>query len=88
MPAGSTKKEERKYEHIKDSYKDRGVSNERGRGARRAHGEQAEVQEEGRLTDAGRCRTPRHAPARSDLTLYREAAVGARLQNRDRQRPV
>jgi plasmid stabilization system protein ParE len=28
MPAGSTKKEERQYEHIKDSYKDRGVSND------------------------------------------------------------
>jgi plasmid stabilization system protein ParE len=28
MPAGSTKKDERKYEHIKDSYKDRGVSND------------------------------------------------------------
>jgi len=26
MPAGSTKKEERQYEHIKDSYEDRGVS--------------------------------------------------------------
>ena len=28
MPAGSTKKEERKYEHIKDSYKERGVSSD------------------------------------------------------------
>jgi plasmid stabilization system protein ParE len=28
MPAGSTKKEERQYEHIKDSYKERGVSND------------------------------------------------------------
>jgi len=28
MPAGSTKKEERQYEHIKESYKDRGVSND------------------------------------------------------------
>jgi hypothetical protein len=26
MPAGSSKKRERQYEHIKDSYKDRGVS--------------------------------------------------------------
>jgi hypothetical protein len=26
MPAGATKKEERQYEHIKDSYQDRGVS--------------------------------------------------------------
>ena len=26
MPAGSSKKEERQYEHIKDSYKERGVS--------------------------------------------------------------
>ena len=26
MPAGSTKKEKRQYEHIKDSYEDRGVS--------------------------------------------------------------
>jgi hypothetical protein len=26
MPAGSSKKRERKYEHIKESYKDRGVS--------------------------------------------------------------
>lgn len=28
MPAGSTKKEKRQYEHIKESYKDRGVSND------------------------------------------------------------
>lgn len=28
MPAGATKKEERQYEHIKESYKDRGVSND------------------------------------------------------------
>lgn len=28
MPEGNTKKEERKYEHIKDSYKERGVSND------------------------------------------------------------
>jgi hypothetical protein len=28
MPAGSTKKEQRQYEHIKDSYKERGVSND------------------------------------------------------------
>jgi plasmid stabilization system protein ParE len=28
VPAGSTKKEERQYEHIKDSYKERGVSND------------------------------------------------------------
>jgi hypothetical protein len=26
MPAGATKKEERQYEHIKDSYQERGVS--------------------------------------------------------------
>ncbi len=26
MPAGATKKEERQYEHFKDSYQDRGVS--------------------------------------------------------------
>jgi hypothetical protein len=26
MPAGSSKKRERQYEHIKESYKDRGVS--------------------------------------------------------------
>lgn len=26
MPAGTTKKEERQYEHIKDSYQERGVS--------------------------------------------------------------
>ena len=26
MPEGLTKKQERQYEHIKDSYKDRGVS--------------------------------------------------------------
>jgi hypothetical protein len=26
MPAGSNKKRERQYEHIKESYKDRGVS--------------------------------------------------------------
>jgi hypothetical protein len=26
MPAGSRKKRERQYEHIKESYKDRGVS--------------------------------------------------------------
>jgi plasmid stabilization system protein ParE len=26
MPAGSSKKRERQYEHIKDSYEDRGVS--------------------------------------------------------------
>jgi hypothetical protein len=26
MPAGSTKKEKRQYEHIKDSYQERGVS--------------------------------------------------------------
>jgi hypothetical protein len=26
MPEGSTKKEERQYEHIKDSYQDKGVS--------------------------------------------------------------
>jgi hypothetical protein len=26
MPAGSSKKRERQYEHIKDSYQDRGVS--------------------------------------------------------------
>ena len=26
MPEGSTKKEKRQYEHIKESYKDRGVS--------------------------------------------------------------
>jgi len=26
MPAASTKKEKRQYEHIKDSYKERGVS--------------------------------------------------------------
>ena len=26
MPMGVTKKEERQYEHIKDSYEDRGVS--------------------------------------------------------------
>jgi hypothetical protein len=26
MPEGSTKKEKRQYEHIKDSYKERGVS--------------------------------------------------------------
>jgi len=28
MPAGSTKKEKRQYQHIKESYKDRGVSND------------------------------------------------------------
>ena len=28
MPAGSTKKEERQYEHIKESYKNRGVGND------------------------------------------------------------
>lgn len=28
MPAGNTKKEKRQYEHIKESYKDRGVSND------------------------------------------------------------
>jgi hypothetical protein len=28
MPEGNTKKEERKYEHIKASYKERGVSND------------------------------------------------------------
>ena len=26
MPAGSTKKQKRQYEHIKDSYEDKGVS--------------------------------------------------------------
>ena len=26
MPAGSTKKQKRQYEHIKESYKERGVS--------------------------------------------------------------
>ncbi len=28
MPAGATKKEERQYEHIKESYKNRGVGND------------------------------------------------------------
>ena len=28
MPEGATKKEKRQYEHIKESYKDRGVSTE------------------------------------------------------------
>ena len=28
MPAGLTKKQERQYEHIKDSYQDRGVGND------------------------------------------------------------
>ena len=28
MPAGSTKKEKRQYEHIKDSYKERGVKDD------------------------------------------------------------
>ena len=28
MPAGSTKKEKRQYEHIKESYEERGVSND------------------------------------------------------------
>ena len=28
MPAGSSKKRERQYEHIKESYEDRGVSND------------------------------------------------------------
>jgi hypothetical protein len=28
MPEGNTKEEERKFEHIKDSYRERGVSND------------------------------------------------------------
>ena len=29
MPAGSSKKRERQYEHIKDSYEERGVSDDK-----------------------------------------------------------
>jgi len=29
MPAGSSKKRERQYEHIKDSYEERGVNNDK-----------------------------------------------------------
>jgi hypothetical protein len=41
---GNTKKEERKYEHIKDSYKERGVSNDAAeeRAARTVNKERSE----------------------------------------------
>ena len=44
MPAGSSKKRERQYEHIKDSYKDDGVSNDEAeeRAARTVNKERAE----------------------------------------------
>jgi hypothetical protein len=47
MPAGSTKKEKRQYEHIKDSYEDRGVSEDEAeeRAARTVNKERREAGE-------------------------------------------
>lgn len=45
MPAGSSRKRERQYEHLKESYQERGVSKGRGRGARGSYGEQCAPQE-------------------------------------------
>jgi plasmid stabilization system protein ParE len=44
MPEGWSDKRERQYEHIKDSYKERGVSNDEAeeRAARRVNKERAE----------------------------------------------
>ena len=47
MPAGSSKKRERQYEHIKDSYQDRGVSKDEAeeRAARTVNKERREAGE-------------------------------------------
>lgn len=44
MPAGSSKKRERQYEHIKESYEDRGVSKDEAeeRAARTVNKQRAE----------------------------------------------
>jgi hypothetical protein len=47
MPAGSSKKRERQYEHIKESYQDRGVSTDEAeeRAARTVNKERREHRE-------------------------------------------
>jgi hypothetical protein len=47
MPAGSSKKRERQYEHIKESYQDRGVPKEEAeeRAARTVNKERSEAGE-------------------------------------------
>ena len=47
MPAGSSKKRERQYEHIKDSYQERGVSTDEAeeRAARTVNKERREADE-------------------------------------------
>ena len=47
MPAGSSKKRERQYEHIKDSYEERGVSKDEAeeRAARTVNAQRAEAGE-------------------------------------------
>ena len=54
MPAGSSKKRERQYEHIKESYEDRGVGEDEAeeRAARTVNKERAEKGE----TKAARAR--------------------------------
>ena len=45
MPAGSSPKRERQYEHIKDSYEDRGVSKDEAAGIKAKLEEQGAVVE-------------------------------------------
>jgi plasmid stabilization system protein ParE len=47
MPAGASKKRERQYEHIKDSYEDRGVNKDEaeGRAARTVNKQRREAGE-------------------------------------------
>jgi plasmid stabilization system protein ParE len=56
MPAGSSKKRERQYEHIKDSYEDRGVSEDEAeeRAARTVNKERREAGETREQRQGGR----------------------------------
>jgi hypothetical protein len=90
MPAGSSPKRERQYEHIKESYKERGVSTDEAeeRGADREQGapraRRGEGAEEALAVTLARCVVRRREPsARRDVDPAVAAFLGWMLDEGD-----